>query len=179
MARILLLASLLMASPVALAQSAVHHCASANGTPVFTDQPCDSAPSIRIGAIEPPSGHACPASRAALREHVAHAFVQHDANALAGLMLWDDYTDADAQQRLAQFKRWMRHPLLGVGDDGPTQAPVPAVAPSLATSAPRRPPPGAPAQPDLLVRIGGMQGSTGGTLRFAVTARAGCFWLHP
>jgi hypothetical protein len=177
MARAALLLLLLLAAPSCAAQTAVHHCVSSDGTPVFTDQPCDSAQSLRVGAAPAHPEHACPATRKALRERVAAAFARHDANALAGLMLWQGYTDVEALRTLARLKQRMRQPLLEVTDAGrdTTGMSGPTPAPAVAESS------GSPVIPegDLLVHLGGVQDTPEATLRFAVLARAGCLWLHP
>lgn len=173
MARAALLLLLLLAAPACAAQAVVHHCVSTDGTPVFTDQPCDSAQSLRVGAAPAHHGHGCPATRKALRERVAAAFDRRDANALAGLMLWRGYTDLEAVREMAQLKRQMRQPLLDVADGGTdsTAATGPPVAPAATAPVPQ--------EPDLLVHLGGVQGTPAPPLRFTVLARAGCLWLHP
>jgi hypothetical protein len=167
---------LYLAVPACMAQSAIHHCVSADGTPVFTDQPCGSIASLKLGAIVPGMRHSCTATRGALRRRVAAAFHDRDPNALAGLMLWQDYGDSEALREVAQLQKAMQRPLLGVVD---------ANGPPPSASAPAPPPPSSSVTtppPDLgtlVVQLGGVQPDPGTTLRFAIEARAGCLWLHP
>jgi hypothetical protein len=119
--------------------------------------------------------HACPATRQALRRRVAAAFHEHDANALAGLMLWQGYRDGEALREVARLRQAMQRPLLGVvdatGPPSPSSAPVAPVAGAAAVPAPDL---GA-----LTVTLGGVQSESGAPLRFDIAARAGCLWLRP
>lgn len=190
-ALLLLLPLLLSLSPGhADAQEAIHHCVSANGTPVFTDQPCSSmhasavtpAPPVATGAVArrrmaPPS---CPASAGDLRTRVGGAFATHDANALAGLMLWGGYGHAAATADVRRLDHLVGTPLLGIEDapppmpaSTPSPAPLPASAGSAAT-------PGPPAPPGALVlHLGGVGDDRDMNPRFAIVSDAGCFWLSP
>ncbi|GAB3025279.1 hypothetical protein GCM10027285_04000 [Oleiagrimonas citrea] len=179
MPRLALFLLLLTAATFCRAQTAVHRCVSVDGTPVFTDQPCRSMQAARIGAVQPSATpHACPATREALRQRVAAAFAAHDANALAGLMLWEGYDDREAVREIAQMRARMRQPLLGVTDDGApppastSQAPVTVDAPSSTTAAPS-------SAAELNVHLGGVAAQEAGPLRFRVLFRAGCYWLQP
>jgi hypothetical protein len=179
MTRFALLLLLLSVAPACLAQTAVHHCVSSNGTPVFTDQPCDSAQSLRVGAIPPhsPRHPSCPTTPKALRERVSEAFTRRDPNALAGLMLWDGYRDVDAVREVTRLKRLMRRPLLDVavtGEDAPASSAT-GIPPPAASSHAYAP----VAQAELLVRLGGVQVESDGPLHFALERRAGCLWLRP
>ncbi len=177
MARAALLLLLLLAAPACAAQAVVHHCVSTDGTPVFTDQPCDSAQSLRVGAVPAHSEHACPTTRKALRQRVAATFARHDANALAGLMLWQGWTDTEAVREVARLKRLMRQPLLDVADAGPDTAAMTG-APDAPAAAATSPVPQVP-EPGLLVHLGGVQGAPTPPLRYSVEALAGCLWLRP
>jgi len=91
---------LIWAAP-AVAQNPIQHCVGANGSPVFTDQPCTALqatsvdpaakPSESSHPLEPPPTTLCAATIDALRQSVIDAFANHDANRLAGLMLWNGY----------------------------------------------------------------------------------------
>lgn len=177
MSRLALLLLLLSAAPACLAQSAVHHCVSAHGTPVFTDQPCDSVQSQRVGARPARTGHACPATREALRQRVADAFARHDANALAGLMLWQGYADIDAVREVARLKRLMRRPLLDVADTDLADTSTTGSTSPPAVSGPSVPQPRVTGE--LWVRLSGVPDGDDSPLRFTVEARAGCLWLRP
>lgn len=175
MRRATVLLLLVLAAPACAAQSAIHHCVSADGSPVFTDQPCDSIASLKLGAITPDTRHACPATRGDLRRRVAAAFGERDANALAGLMLWDGYVDNDAVREVARLQQAMQRPFLGVVDatGPPSPASATVIAPASASSSP------AADHGALVVHLGGVRPDPGAFLRFAIKARAGCLWLRP
>lgn len=171
-ARLLVLSLLLLLFALkGHAQDPVHHCVATNGTPVFTDQPCARMDARPVGAGPDNPRHACPATREALRQQVAAAFGTHDANALAGLMLWHGFTSTDAVREIAWFMKQMQRPLLDVSDStlAPT-APVPAYDSS-------RPMP--PLQAAMTVTLGGAGTKGQAPLRFTIAARAGCLWLLP
>jgi hypothetical protein len=179
MPRVFVFLLLLLAVPVCHAQTAIHHCVSADGTPGFTDQPCSSLQSRKVGAVPAQTSHACSATRKALRQRVASAFTRHDANALAGLMLWQGYTDAGALREVAHFQQLMRRPLLEVTDDSPADSasvpatPLPWPAQTSSTNVPALP------RASLEVHLGGVQPDNPGPLHFDVIFSAGCFWLLP
>ncbi|HET6587721.1 MAG TPA: DUF4124 domain-containing protein [Oleiagrimonas sp.] len=166
-------------------QTVIHHCVDADGTPVFTDQPCasmDAVPATSdVNPFAPRSSagpRTCPRDRKALKKRVANAFKTHDANALAGLMLWRGYSEFGAVHTVQDLADLMQWPFLGFAEASPAAGrSVPAVPglpplmPAMAQSTPAAPPPdvltihlGRPQQPDVT---------------FAITPRAGCLWLQP
>lgn len=176
MKRALALLLLCLAAPACMAQSAIHHCVSADGTPVFSDQPCDSIASMKIGAIVPGLQRSCPTTREALRRQVAIAFNEHDANALAGLMLWEGYGDSEALHEVARLQKAMRRPLLGVvdatGPPPPASLPAPAAAGSVSATP-------VPELGALVVHLGGLKPDPDASLLFSIESRAACLWLLP
>lgn len=97
MFRAAILLLMLLATP-ATAQTAIHRCIGADGSAVFTDQPCTALqatpitpraePESPAPAISAPPPILCATTSEALRQSVIDAFARRDANRLAGLMLW-------------------------------------------------------------------------------------------
>jgi hypothetical protein len=171
------------AAPAA-AQNPIHRCIGANGSPVFTDQPCSAmqATSVNATAHSPdstalagPPPITCAADVAELRKSVIDAFANHDANRLAGLMLWGGYGRGAAVADIRSLAATMRHPLL---DLGPADEPAPATsqadpfAPAASSTVP------APAR-QLVLHVGGSD-SDGAPheLHFDIVRRSGCLWLR-
>jgi hypothetical protein len=164
--RAFVLLLLLFALPSA-AQTAIHRCLSADGRPVFTDQPCAAlgATSImppttapaRAGTSAVPAGPStgllCAKDLAGLREGIAQAFANHDANRIGGLILWNGYGSGGAVDNLRTLEMLVRQPLLSV--EGSEAAGLDAV-----TSGP---------------------GGDAATRRahFGVVHDSGCVWLRP
>ncbi|HEY0180694.1 MAG TPA: hypothetical protein VGC30_13830 [Dokdonella sp.] len=130
----------------------VHRCLGEHGETAFSDAPCAAAADAPAAAIAESAPRACPASREALRDRMAEAITQHDANALAGLLRWRGVGSGAARADLRALRELAERPLLSIDadDDGRT---------------------------GLRVRTGG--GEAGGTreLRFDVAADGGCYWL--
>ena len=142
----------------AIAQTAIHHCVAPDGTPVFTDQPCASmgatkastAPTNPFAPGPPTPPRACPKTLDALKKRVAEAFGAHNANALAGLMLWHGYGERGAVHTMRDLADLMQWSFLGFADDPMTD--------TLSIKLDRPDQPGA---------------------SFAITSQAGCLWLQP
>lgn len=185
---ILLLQILMLLAVPAAAQTAIHRCIGANGSPVFTDQPCAALNATPVnpptravddaGMVAPPT--LCAADRQALRQAVIDAFAERDANRLAGLMLWSGYGHAAAVADIRSLAALMRQPLLDI-DPGSDPTPArPASADTLddpfATHTPPAPP---PASHQLVLHTAGNDGSgTPHERRFDIVRRAGCLWLR-
>lgn len=185
-AALLLLLCLPLACPAAPAmQTVIHHCVDADGTPVFTDQPCASLDAVpatsRANPFAPRQSagpRTCPRDRKTLEKRVADAFRTHDANALAGLMLWRGYSEFGAIHTVHDLADLMQWPFLGFADASPaSQGSVldipglPPLMPAPAQSTHASLPPhvltihlARPQQPEVT---------------FAVALRAGCLWLQP
>jgi hypothetical protein len=171
----------------AAAQNPIHRCIGANGSPVFTDQPCSAMQATSVNAtVKSPDSIAtagpppvtCAADVAELRKSVIDAFASHDANRLAGLMLWGGYGRGAAVADIRSLAATMRHPLLDLGPadepDEPAQASS-ATDPLASAAIPDAP---APAR-QLVLHVGGSD-SDGSPheLHFDIVRRSGCLWLR-
>lgn len=181
----LLTLTLLTVSGICAAQTVIHHCTGSKGTPVFTDQPCASLGAVPAASTANPlAPHAptgpthCPMDIPALRKRVAAVFKAHDANALAGLMLWRGYGArgaTDTVQHLAQLMQW---PFLGFVRADKNHAPAPAASaarawlPPLATAIDTR----TIALDSLTLKLGNPAQPR---VSFRITRRDGCYWLEP
>jgi hypothetical protein len=181
--------SLMLGAPALQAQTAIHRCVAANGTPVFTDQPCSSldatqAATTATGATRSaaPADGICPATPAALKARVANAFNAGDANALAGLMLWQGYGRGAAMADMRRLQSLVREPLLGFGEaaDADDDADAPPAWPPFADNADARSDSGDEDANTLTLRFGGVgDAGSGREARFGIVPRAGCLWLQP
>jgi len=188
---LLCLILLAWAVPVpALAQTEIHRCIGANGSAVFTDQPCAALQATPVSPAAPP-GHdippatpppvLCASSLGALRQSVIDAFANHDANRMAGLMLWNGYGRGAAIADIRSLGELMKQPLLDVGtpDDPSPGSDLPAPALATSSAGPLSPPSPPPADAQLVLHTAGNDGSGNPhELRFNVVSRAGCLWLR-
>jgi len=179
----------------AVAQNPIHRCIGANGNPLFTDQPCAALQATPLNpvarprddshSVEPPP-ILCAANLGELKQSVIEAFASHDANRMAGLMLWNGYGHAAAVADIRALHAQMRQPLL---DLGPTDAPAPAssdLAPPAAAdssadpfAAVPTPPAPPPVSDQLVLHTAGNDGSgSPHELRFNIVRHAGCLWLR-
>ena len=178
----------------ALAQTEIHRCIGANGSAVFTDQPCAALQATPVSPVATPGNGIppaappptlCAASLGALRQSVINAFASHDANRMAGLMLWSGYGRGAAIADIRSLGELMKQPLLDVGtpdDPAPDNDPPTAeMATSSVTSfaPPEMPPAPPPANAQLVLHTAGNDGSgSPHELHFNVVRRAGCLWLR-
>jgi hypothetical protein len=171
----------------AVAQNPIHRCVGANGNPVFTDQLCSTLQATPLNPVAKPPGDdshpaepmpiLCAATLGELRQSVIDAFANHDANRMAGLMLWNGYGHGAAVADIRSLSALMRQPLL---DLGPPSGPPPTGASSstdpFASAAPPTP---APASAQLVLHTAGNDGSDSPhELRFDIVRHAGCLWLR-
>jgi len=164
-----------------LAQTEIHRCIGANGSAVFTDQPCAALQATPVSPAATPGNDIapaapppilCAASLGALRQSVIDAFASHDANRMAGLMLWSGYGRGTAITDIRSLGALMKKPLLDVGTP---DEPAPGDDP-LAPPPPPAPP---PANAQLVLHTAGNDGSgSPHELRFNVVSLAGCLWLR-
>lgn len=168
-------------SAAPMVQSSIHHCVAADGTPVYTDQPCaqlhatpaprEPAPGVgtvpRTGAIGP---RFCPVDRDTLKTRVARAFRSQDANALAGLMLWHGYGHGGARHTLRDLARLVRRPFIGFVD---ATDPVPAMS-----GLPPLVPPDERREDPHHLKLD-LDDPAGPQVTFTIIERAGCLWLQP
>ncbi|TAN06914.1 MAG: hypothetical protein EPN36_03085 [Rhodanobacteraceae bacterium] len=178
--RFVCLLALVACAPLAHAQQHVYRCIGTHGEPVFSGQPCGTPapqPGQTAGTQAIATGGACAASPQALRQDIARAVAKHDANRMAGLILWRGMDQASAQATLRGLSTWLQQPLAGIAIDyahDPPSAsaapypPAPVRQPATASSAPVQPPIG------FEVSTGGGDGST---RSFGVTEFGGCWWL--
>lgn len=182
------------ATPLA-AQSPIHRCVGANGNPVFTDQPCaalnatplaPAAPSVHQSTGASAPAILCAANIDELKRAVIEAFADHDANRMAGLILWSGYGRSAVVADIQALQRFMREPLLDLGlvpADDPAPTTSAASADPFAMfdgTAPIAAPPPATADSDILVlhTSGDADDGQPRAMRFSVVRRAGCAWLR-
>ncbi|MFI4958950.1 MAG: DUF4124 domain-containing protein [Lysobacterales bacterium] len=191
---VLLCLILLAWAAPARAQTEIHRCIGTNGSAVFTDQPCAALQATPVSPVAA-SGHdvppatapptLCAASMGALRQSVIDAFASHDANRMAGLMLWSGYGRGAAIADIRSLDELMKRPLLDVDTPDDTVPgngpPAAAIATGSSTSfaasgTPSEPP---PANAQLVLHTAGNDGSGNPhELRFNVVSRSGCLWLR-
>lgn len=172
------------------AQTEIHRCIGANGSAVFTDQPCAALQATPVNPVAVPDRRAplttpppvlCAASLGQLRKSVIDAFASRDANRMAGLMLWDGYGRGAAIADIRSLGDLMKQPLLGVdlpGDPAPADAGEPAMSSSSDRYA-AAPEPPAPASNRLVLHTAGNDGSGNlREIRFGIVRQAGCLWLR-
>jgi hypothetical protein len=178
---------LLIWTAPAVAQNPIQRCIGANGSPVFTDQPCaalqaaslDPAtkPSESSHSPEPPPTTLCAATLSELRQSVIDAFANHDANRLAGLMLWNGYGHGAAVTDIRALTALMQRPLLDLSPsrDSPPAGDGSSADPLAAATAPAPP----PVSDQLVLHTAGSDGSgSPHELRFDIVRHAGCLWLR-
>ena len=165
----------------AAAQTTIHRCVGANGGPVFTDQPCSAlgatSPVRSVTATaslaSPAPVTLCAADTRQLKQVVIEAFADHDANRLAGVMLWGGYEAPAAIADIRALQQAMREPWLGLRTE-----PAADVDPAAAGTSATPPAEDAQAPTALVVETRAVDGNGGThTLRFDVVRRAGCLWL--
>ena len=130
-----LIAAILGASPICDALAApiehadgqsVHRCIGEHGEITFSGFPCSSAHAASIEANGERGGAAiatgspgsagavCPATLDALRDAIAAAFAQRDANMIAGIVRWDGVGGGAARERMRDLAAMTASPLLGI-----------------------------------------------------------------
>jgi hypothetical protein len=176
---------LIWATP-AVAQNPIQRCIGANGSPVFTDQPCTALQAAPLAPATTQSENShplepratlCAATLDELRQSVIDAFANHDANRLAGLMLWNGYGHGAAVADIRTLSVLMQRPLL---DLSPARDSPPAAGGSSADPFATATPLALPSVSDQLVlHTAGTDGSgSPHELRFDIVRHAGCLWLR-
>jgi hypothetical protein len=174
--KLLWIIALLLCAPLAHAQ--IYRCIGVHGEPVFSGEACAPGASPRsAGDIAARSGGftaACATSPGKLRKATAEAFDTHDANRLAGLIVWRGVDQTLAQATLRAFTVWVQQPLAGIAlayANGPPDAHAGAVSGGHAADATG---PASGQLSSIEISTGGDDGSTRdfGVLRFG-----GCWWL--
>lgn len=150
---------LLLAPLPALAQNVIHRCVGANGSPVYSDQPCSAVGATSIAPPPtsttaapgaPTTGTLCAKDLGELREGLARAFATHDANRVGALVLWNGYGSNGAVESIQRLGALVKQPLLSLKGDESAGLEV-------------------------------VTGSTGQTQQahFGLTRESGCLWLRP
>ncbi len=169
---ILILLALAAFAPLAHAQ--VYRCIGAHGEPVFSGEPCGTpAPTAGESAGSGTLAATCADSPQALRRAIAGAFAARDVNRLAGLILWQGFSQSSARAVLRSLVAWLHEPLLGITIVYPTGPPL--RSPNTVTA--HGPAPAAAATGgNAPAPIGYEVSTTGDTRDFGVTEFGGC-WL--
>ena len=183
---LLIFLTLLACSAPTLAQTPIHRCVSAQGQPVFTDQPCAALaatpvlPAITrdVDKTINPVPVLCAVDRSALQRSIAEAFANHDGNRLAGLMLWQGYGSAAVVADIRSLNDLVKRTLLDFGfperasssegEAADTGDDPFAQEPPAAASAPGN---------ELVLHTKGHDGDTR-EARFTIVRRSGCWWLQ-
>ena len=175
------------------AQTDIHRCIDASGHALFTDQTCAAMQATNVGTEAKPSDDItrtatiattpsepppllCAASFNQLRQSVIDAFANHNANRMAGLMLWGGYGSGAAVADIRALSALMQQPLLDAGPpENPDTAPTSSVdSPTAGTS-----PDAAAAGNELVLHLAGNDGSGNPReLRYGIVRRSGCLWLR-
>ncbi|MEO7068078.1 MAG: DUF4124 domain-containing protein [Rhodanobacter sp.] len=177
---------LVACSAPAAAQTAIHRCVGEHGQPVFTDQPCavlhavPAVPKVVRDAGEGihPVPVMCAVDRQALQKAVAAAFANHDANRLAGLMLWRGYGSRAAVADIRSLGDLVNRTLLDFGS--PPRANDSESAPADTGDDPyAQETAAAAAAPSnqLVLHTRGRSADVRET-RFTLVRRSGCLWLQ-
>lgn len=173
-----------------LAPQPIYRCLGPDGSTMFSGTPC-SDDSLAQGALPEVAAigdrtplHLCPLDPAELRARVGDAFLAHDINRLAGLMLWQGYGRHDAIARMQVLTSAMRQGLLGVELSGKATPLAPDAAPSgffgaeVSTAVPVNATANAdnstPAPTRLRISL-----DDGNELSFSIESDHGCWWLRP
>lgn len=167
-----------MAAGAQLQPQSIHRCIGRAGEPVFTAQPCADealvmapAPALAgSAAFAGSSMHVCPLSPQELRDRVALALQERDANRLAGLMLWNGDSQHGAVAALRRLATLVRQPVTDLALSSATVsifAPASALAPANAASV-------ADAPPQLTITS-----QDGSSTVFTLSDIGGCWWLQP
>lgn len=171
------------------AQTDIHRCIDASGHALFTDQTCAAmqatavnpaarpidntthATTLATAPSEPPPT-LCAATFNALRQSVIDAFANHNANRMAGLMLWNGYGSSAAVATIRSLSALMQQPLLDAGapdDAGPASSGSSAPADGDAATGGSQ----------LVLHVAGNDASGHPReVRYGIVHRDGCLWLR-
>lgn len=173
-------------------QTDIHRCIDAGGRALFTDQTCSSMQATAVHAAPKPSDEATPVATLAatptepppilcagtfneLRQSVIDAFANHNANRLAGLMLWNGYASSTAVADIRALSVLMQQPLL---DAGPSDSAAASPSDSPDETSGDGSTQNTPAAGQLVLHLAGIDGSGNPReLRYSIVHRYGCLWL--
>lgn len=157
----------------------VYRCIGPDGSVMFSGTPC-YADHLAQGTVTPADtvntslpGHLCPLDPDALRTRVGEAFLTHDINRLAGLMLWDGYSRRGALARIQSLTGVMRHGIAGIELTG--LAAETAEPASASTTLAQSMDEATALQPTRLA----ITLDDGSNLDFVIERDHGCWWLLP
>ena len=175
------------------AQTDIHRCIGANGNALFTDQTCAAMQATTVHAAAKPSDDVthtatiastpaepppvlCAGTFNELRQSVIDAFANHNANRMAGLMLWNGYGGSAAVADIRALSALMQQPLLDAGPpDNADASPTGNSDPSTTDNAAEAPVSGN----QLVLHLAGNDGSGNPReLRYGIVRRSGCLWLR-
>jgi hypothetical protein len=201
-AALLCLLLVALASP-ARAQTEIHRCVGANGGAVFTDQPCAALQATPVAPAAPTSPDVdsasapyapppilCADNPEALRQSAIDAFAAHNANRMAGLMLWSGYGQRSVVADIRSLNDLMKQPLLDIdfssSQSDPAQAPPGTQRGGIRTDSfaanqsAAAPSPAAGPPDQLVLHTASTDGlGTAQERHFGVVRQAGCLWLRP
>ncbi len=186
----LLLCALCLPVPASAQAQRVNRCTNAQGQTVFTDRRCDALGATeRIPARTPTVGNTgiyragCARRLSELTGQIRDAVSQQDVNRLSSIYLWNNVSNATANQIIGRLESVVQRPLVDIApvypasDEGTVAAPD--AAPVLGSDGqpvaevtPRRPRP-------VGLRLEQTLGSTATPARtvFGLRRQYGCFWI--
>ena len=186
----LLLCALCLPAPASAQAQRVNRCTNAQGQTVFTDRRCDALGATeRMPARTPTVGNTgiyragCARRLSELTGQIRDAVSQQDVNRLSSIYLWNNVSNATANQIIGRLESVVQRPLVDIAPVYPASDESAVVAPDaapvlgsdgqpLAEVAPRRPRP-------VGLRLEQTLGSTATPVRtvFGLRRQYGCFWI--
>lgn len=187
---LLLLCASCLPAPASAQAQRVNRCTNAQGQTVFTDRSCDAlGATARMPARTPTAGNTgiyragCARRLSELTGQIRDAVSQQDVNRLSSIYLWNNVSNATANQIIGRLEAVVQRPLVDIAPvypqseaaltEGPASAPLPGGdAQPLADVAPRRPRP-------VGLRLEQTLGNTATPARtvFGLRRQYGCFWI--
>jgi len=186
----LLLCALCLPAPVSAQAQRVTRCTNAQGQTVFTDRRCDALGATeRMPARTPTVGNTgiyragCARRLSELTGQIRDAVSQQDVNRLSSIYLWNNVSNATANQIIGRLESVVQRPLVDIAPVYPASDEGAVVAPDaapvlgsdgqpVADVTPRRPRP-------VGLRLEQTLGSTATPARtvFGLRRQYGCFWI--
>jgi len=186
----LLLCALCLPAPAAAQAQRVNRCTNAQGQTVFTDRRCDALGATeRMPARTPTVGNTgiyragCARRLSELTGQIRDAVSQQDVNRLSSIYLWNNVSNATANQIIGRLESVVQRPLVDIAPVYPVSDEEPMLATDaapvlgsdgqpLAEVTPRRPRP-------VGLRLEQTLGSTATPARtvFGLRRQYGCFWI--
>lgn len=186
----LLLCALCLPTPASAQAQRVNRCTNAQGQTVFTDRRCDALGATeRMPARTPTVGNTgiyragCARRLSELTGQIRDAVSQQDVNRLSSIYLWNNVSNATANQIIGRLESVVQRPLVDIAPVYPASDEGAVVAPDaapvlgsdgqpVAEVTPRRPRP-------VGLRLEQTLGSTATPARtvFGLRRQYGCFWI--